>query len=115
MDEELLKDGAIDFDKLNILEREQYMKALQDVATSQITLEDWKGYISRMREAVEMALVDEPQYIHSERLPFLKRDNPKFVELKMRLKNYLIFERFFMKADAARLQLEMYNKRLNLK
>lgn len=105
----------LDFDKLTTAERDTYLKALEAVETSKITLEDWKKYISHMREAVETSLVDEPQYVYSTWLPFLKRENPKFLELKVRLKNYLIFERFFTKADSAKQALEVYNKRLRMK
>lgn len=110
-----IESGVIDFDKLNTLERDQYLKALEAVATATVTLEDWKSYITQMRQAVEASLVDEPHYIYSDWIPFLKRTNPKFVELKMRLKNYLIFERFFTRADGAKKALEEYNKKLGVK
>ena len=104
----------IDFDKLNILERDSYLKALEQVASSQITLDDFKRHISAMRQAVERALVDEPDYIYSSPLPFLKRQNPKVAELKARLKNYLIFEGFFDRPDQAKAQLDMFKKRLKM-
>lgn len=112
MDNYLNDSGEIDFDKLLPDERETYLKALDNVANSQITLETWKKYISHLREAVETALVDEPEYIHSEILPFLKRKNPRVEQLKARLKNYLIFERFFSTSDTAKATLDMYKKRL---
>ncbi len=105
----------LDFDKLNYLEREYYLKSLNQVADAEITLEDWRKYITHMREAIENTLVTEPEYIYSEWLPFLKRSNPKYREAIIRLKNYLIFERFFMKKSQAKKALEVYNKKLGVK
>lgn len=102
----------IDFDKLNSIEREHYLKTLELVETSKITLEDFKKHIHGMRQAIENSLVDEPEYIYSSPFPFLKRSNPKILELKARLKNYLIFEAFFDRPDRAREILETYKKRL---
>lgn len=105
----------IDFDSLNILERESYLKTLELVESSQITLEDFKKHIKAMRVAVTKSLVDEPDYIYSEILPFLKRKNPRLDELKARLKNYLIFESFFERPEQAKATLELYKKRLEVK
>ena len=115
MEEYIDESGQIDFDKLNAVEREVYLKALKDVASAQITLEDWKKYIIGMRESVENAMLNEPEYIYSEILPFLKRTNPKIAELKARFKNYLIFERFLSKPEKAKQQIDIYNKRLGIK
>lgn len=112
MDNLFTEKGEIDFDKLNSLEREEYLKQLELVESSKVTLEDFKKFVIRIREAVEQSLVDEPLYIYSLPFPFLKRDNPKVIELRARLKNYLIFERFLFKSDQAKEQLNLYKKKL---
>ena len=112
--EELLHQAGIpDYDSLNAIEREEYHKILEVVEKSQVTLEDYKKHIRLMRQSLESTLVDEPEYIYSLPLPFLKRPNPKIVQIKARLKNYLLLEALFERPDRARDMLEMYTKRAN--
>ena len=115
MDDYLNESGEVDFDKLNTVERDEYLKMLKLVQSAQITLDDFKKHIKHMRAAIEITLVDEPDYIYSDLLPFLKRPNPKIAQLKARLKNYLIFENFFDRPDVAKATLEGYEKKLGLK
>lgn len=115
MEDILNQQGEIDFEKLNPGEREEYMKAVELVSSSQITLADFHKHITKMREAVERAIIEEPDFIYSLPFPFLKRHNPKIVELRARLKNYLIFEGFFERPETAKAQLDLYKKRLKIK
>lgn len=116
MEDEILKEfGIKDFDELNAIEREEYYKILDVVSTSQITIEDFKRHVEAMRHALELTLVDEPEFIHSEILPFLKRPNPKIAQLKARLKNYLLFEAFFARPDQAKQMIEMYKRKAKIK
>jgi len=102
----------IDWDKLNMIERDEYRKMLDIVSNSQVTVEDFKKYVTKMRESVETSLIEEPTYIYSLPLPFLKRENPRKRELEARLKNYLIFEKYLNKPELARQALEEYQSRL---
>lgn len=107
--------GIKDFDELNAVEREEYTKILEVVQTSQVTLEDYQKHVRLMRQSLEMSIVDEPEYIHSALLPFLKRTNPKLLQLKARLKNYLLLEAFFDRPERAKDMLDMYKKRASAK
>ena len=107
--------GEVDFDKLNPLERDEYLKMLEIVEKSKITLEDFRKHIKNMRAAVENSLLNEPDFIYSLPFPFLKRVNPKVAQIKARLQNYLIFESFFERPELAKAQLDMYKKRLGVK
>ena len=110
--EELLrKHGIKDFDDLNPIEREEYFKILDVVEKSKVTLEDYKRHITTMRQSLEVSLVDEPEYIYSLPLPFLKRPNPKITQIKARLKNYLLLEALFDRPERARQMLEQYTNR----
>jgi len=114
MDEIYTDAGEIDFDKLNPLERDEYLKMLTIVQGSKITLEDYKKHIKTMRQALESALLKEPEFIYSPIIPFLKRYNTNITYIKARLQNYLIFEAFFDRPDLAKAQLETYKKRLGV-
>lgn len=104
--------GAKDYDDLNSLEQEEYRKMLEVVESSKITLEDFRKHVKVMRQSVEAAFIDEPMYIYSLPFPWMKRVNPRFEQLRARMKNYLLFEAFFEKPDRARDMLEMYRKRI---
>jgi len=114
MEDYLTESGEVDFDKLNSLEREEYLKMLNLVSGSKITLEDFKKHIKNMRVALESSLLNEPDFIYSLPFPFLKRVNPKITLMKARLQNYIIFEAFFERPELAKQQLDMYKKRLGV-
>jgi hypothetical protein len=115
MDEYLTDSGEIDYDKLNPIERDEYLKMLSVVEGSKITLEDFKKHIKTMRQALESALLKEPDFIYSPIIPFFKRHNTNILYIKARLQNYLIFEGLFDRPDLAKAQLEAYKKRLEVK
>src|ERR1035437_6633817 len=114
MDDYINESGDIDFDKLNTVERDEYLKMLNIVQSSEVTLEDFKKFVRSVRESLENTLVDTEDFIYSPIFTFLKRPNPKVAELKARLKNYIVFERFFGRPELAKQALDVYKKRLNL-
>ena len=115
MEEFVTESGEIDFDKLNSIEREEYLKMLTIVQGSKITLEDFKKHVKVMRQSLENALLKEPEFIYSPMFPFFKRYNTNVILIKARLQNYLIFEAFFEKPELAKAQLDQYKKRLGVK
>lgn len=87
-------------------EKEALLKMEADMKSNILSVEKIREYIVSMRESVERNLVDEPDYIYSLPLPFLKRENPKVKELKYRLKNYLLLELFLSTPDKIRKVME---------
>lgn len=104
--------GVESYEDLNDLEKEEYDRWLQAMASSEITPIDVKNYIAQMKNAVVMQLADEPEYIHSNIFPFLKRSNPVNMYLKARLKNYILLEAFLGRPDQARAALESHLKQI---
>ena len=100
--------GIKDYDELTSVERETYEKMLEIAQSSQISLEDYKGYVKGMRESVENELASIEDFIY---VFIFKRVNPKQVLLKARLKNYLLMESFFDRPERARKLLDSYKQR----
>lgn len=90
--------GIKDFDELTSVEKESYFKMLEIAESSEITLEDFKTTVKRMRESVSLALAVEE-------LP-----PAKDLFLKARLKCYILFEAFFDKPERAKEILGQYKK-----
>ena len=110
--EEILESiGVEGFDDLTFEEKKKYEEILDIVDKASITIDDWKKFVLASIEAVERSLVNEPEYIYSLPLPFLKRPNPKIVEMKARLKNYLIFKEFLQRPEKAKQMLETYKQK----
>ena len=97
--------GIKDYDDLRPDEKQEYFKLLEIMQSSAITLDDFRKHVKAMRQSIEAILVDEPEYVYSLHLPFLKRINPRQLTLKARLKNYLLFEAFFDRPDLNRKRL----------
>ena len=93
---------GLDYDDLRPDEQETYRKMLDVVQTSKVTLEDYKKYISTMRQSVEFALANDS----------LNKNQDLF--LKARLKNYILMESFFDRPDRAKEMLEQYKKTTKL-
>jgi hypothetical protein len=102
--------GIRDFDDLQPDEKETYFKLLDIAEKGKVTLEDFKTHIKQMRLSVELAITDEPQFIFSKIFPFIRRKNPKFIQLQARLKNYIFFESLFDRPERAKQMLDQYTK-----
>lgn len=108
--DEILEKYGLNWDDLDTEghsgEKDALLKMEADMKASTLSVEKIREYVTSMREAVERNLVDEPEYIYSLPLPFLKRENPKLRELKARLKNYLLLELFLSTPDKIRKVME---------
>lgn len=91
MDDEILKGTGLKFEDLSPFEKETYFKRLKKLKDEPFTVEDIKENVRKMREEVEMELVDTPEYVH---VFIFKVINRKHLELKARLKNYLLLEMY---------------------
>ena len=97
--DELLASLGLKFEELTEEERNFYLQALELQASSQLTLEKWKEYITAMKNSVaeELAVHDMP------------RD--KELLMKGRLKNYILMEAFFQSPEKAKRLLQMMTGR----
>lgn len=90
--------GIKDFDELRDFERETYFKMLEVAQSGNITLDDVKKSVKRMREGIEFALATEDL------------SKSKDLYLKARLKNYILLESVFERPERAKEVLEQYKK-----
>lgn len=100
---EILKPRGIDnIEDLNYLEREQFDQMIEIVEQKQITLEDLRFYIGRLRKGIEEELVSDgvaiPQTPEAER---------KRLFLTARLKNIILIESVLLSPSEAKKYLEM--------
>lgn len=94
---------GIKIDSLKPVEKETYFSMLQEVQKAQLSPEKVRDYISKMKDAVEKDLIDEPEF---HRFLLFKFENRKQVFLKARLQNYRLLESFLMSAERAKTELE---------
>lgn len=105
LNETLKRLGVEDYSSLTDEEKETYQGWLRQMSAD-LTVGDVRSHIENMQRAVTVELADEPEYIYSKFIPFLKRPNPKNVHLKARLKNYLLLASFLATPEQAREALE---------
>jgi hypothetical protein len=103
--------GIKDFDDLIEDEKKEYFKLLDIAEKSKVTLEDFRSHVKQMRISVEYAITEEPQFVFSKPFPFLRRKNPKFIQLQARLKNYILFEALFDRPERAKEMLQQYTNK----
>lgn len=101
--DEILKRLNLKYEDLTKGERDTLNTWLDGLSKSQVTLQTLTGYITSMRESVEQALIDEPEfnYIFLFSIP-----NRKQILLKARLRNYLLLESFLATPEKAKAALE---------
>jgi hypothetical protein len=76
---------------------------LNAIQSGTITTEKIKEYISAMRDSVEQALIDEPEFNY---IFIFKVPNRKQILLKARLKNYMLIEAYLSGPERAKKALE---------
>lgn len=86
------------YDKLDSAEREVYREHLKIIEGKAITIDDSKSFVRNMISAIERALVDT------------KEKSPESINLKARLKNFLMLEQFLFTPERAKKALETYYK-----
>src|SRR4051812_7935318 len=92
----LEKRGIKDFDELRLDERETYLEMLRQQEHTQLTIEDLKRYIKKIRMSVEIELTK----------PSLEREQDIF--LRARLLNYILLEAFLETPERAKEVLQQY-------
>lgn len=100
---------GVNIEKLNADEQQSYFTMLETVQKAQLTPEKMRDYIISMRSAVEMELINEPEFI---RVFIFKFENRKQILLKARLQNYMLLEAFLISPQRAQEQLESMIKNL---
>jgi hypothetical protein len=101
LDETLKRLGVESYSDMTDEEKSTYQGWLRQMSAD-LTVGDVRVHIENMQRAVTIELADEPEYVYSKILPFLKRPNPKNVHLKARLKNYLLLSAFLATPEQAR-------------
>lgn len=102
--QELLEAAGIkDFDELRDFEKPIYFKWLEIAQTGQITIEDIKRGIKKMREGIEYSLAIEDL------------SKSKDIFLKARLKNYILIEAILERPERAKDILDSYGKMIRNK
>lgn len=101
--DEMLEKKGLKYEDLTPEEKETYNALAEQVNKAQLTLQSLREAITRMRESVESALIDEPEYIF---VWIIRKPNPKNIYLKARLKNYLLMESLLIAPERAKAMLE---------
>lgn len=89
VDDILLEKKNLTYEDLDNEEKELYNQLTEAARKSVVTVTSVKQSIVKMRETVELALVDEPEFNY---VFFFKIPNRKQIYLKARLKNLLLIE-----------------------
>lgn len=84
------------YDKLNSEEQSLYLDHIKVIEGKAITVEDTKDFARRMITIIEKLLVDTPE------------KSRESLNLKARLKNFLLLEDFLYSADRAKKSLERF-------
>lgn len=86
------------WDKLNSEEQSLYLEHIKVIEGKAITIDDTKDFARRVITTIERLLVDTPE------------NSRESLNLKARLKNFLILEDFLYSADRAKKSLEKFYK-----
>lgn len=105
LDETLKRLGIESYEEMTDVEKSTYDSWLRQMSAD-LTVSDIRTHVENMKNAVVIELSDEPEFIHSKIFPFLKRHNPKNIQLKARLKNYILLASFLATPEQAREALE---------
>jgi len=103
MIDELEEKYGFKMEDLTSEEKSYFFKMLDSIRESQMSPEKLREYIVSMRDAVEEALENEPEFI---RIFIFKFENRQQILLKARLRNYRLLESFLMSPERAKKQLE---------
>lgn len=103
----ILQRLGVDYEELTSAERETLHQWLDQASQRVIQPEDVKMYMRSMIEAVQMALVDEAEYVYSF-FGLIKRENREHVMLKARLKNYILLLGFLESPERAKRALDQH-------
>lgn len=101
--DQLLSKLGLQYEDLSAQEKQTYESWSKSLDIKPLTAEEIKEYIKQAREAVELELVDEDEFVYV--LGF-KKVNRRHVGLKARLKNYLLLEAFLTSKERAKQALE---------
>ena len=99
----LLSKLNLKYEDLSAAERQTLQQWLEQLSQREVTVQDIKGHILAMKEAVEQELINTEEYLH---LFLFKIPNRKQILLKARLKNYLLIESFLATPERAKRALE---------
>jgi hypothetical protein len=101
--DELMRSLGLKFENLKPHEQEEYISMLNILEQRALTVDDFRSHIKKMREAVELELVDTDEFVY---IFFFRFVNRKHVGLKARLKNYVLLEAYFESHEQAKKALE---------
>ena len=101
--DEILEKHNLKFEELTPIEREYLLNKVSSIESGKLTLEGLKDAIHAMKDSVEQALANEPEYVT---LLFFKVRNDKNIHLKARLKNYMLLENLLERPERTKRQLE---------
>lgn len=101
--DQILEKLGRDYDELEPEERISLHSIVEAAEKKQITPERMKVAISKMREAVQLALIDEPEFNY---IFIFKVPNRKQIYLKARMRNYLMIESLFVDSELAKKSIE---------
>lgn len=103
VDDILLEKRGLTYDELSTEEREVYNQLTDEARKSVLTMESFKSGVVRMREAIQMELVDEPEFNY---IFIFKVPNRKQIYLKARLKNLILIEAILIAPEKVKEQIE---------
>lgn len=101
--DQLLAKMGLQYDDLTAQEKQTYETWSKSLDVKPLTNDEIKEYIKMAKEAVEMELVDEDEFIY---ILGFRKVNRKHVGLKARLKNYILLEAFLTSKERAKKALE---------
>lgn len=110
LEETLKRLGINSYDDLKDIEKDTYNQWLTQMSQD-VTIDDIRNHIEQMKNAVISELVDEPEFNYFF-FGVFKRVNPKNIQLKARLKNYVLLAAFLGTPEQAREALEKHLQQL---
>jgi len=105
MDEidKILKRRGLEYKDLSDAEKETYDDWLRALEKGQLSIDNVRDHITRMKYSVEEELSREPEY---KKFLIFKFRNDNNILLKARLRNYLLLEAFLSSPERAKKAIE---------
>lgn len=103
MIEEILGRFDLNYEELNVAERETFNSMVQAIEKNQMTPDRIREFIQNLKAGVETELANEPEFV---RVGIFRFRNDKNILLKARLRNYMLIESFLETPEKAKQALD---------
>ena len=97
--DDLLEKMGLKYDDLTEAERRTYENWNKVLDSNQLSVPIVKSFVRSIRDSIEIALIDEPEFIY---IFIFKFPNRKQILLKARLRNIMLIEAFLIGPQQAK-------------